>query len=257
VTQPISFDRAADYYDRTRALDPESQAAVTRLLVVEIEGRDPVLELGIGTGRIGLPVAQAGIDLAGIDISPAMLRRLRANSEGISVPAVCADATRLPFANGSFGAAYACHVLHLIPDWPAVLAEVVRAVRPGGVFLNDIGGWRQETGPWMELLGRFAAEAGFELRPPGTDRSEEVDQALAGLGATPRALATIPRARDWTYEETVRSLEEGLWSLTWQVDEPTRRRAAAATREWAEQRFGGLSQSFTSKSTISWRAYDL
>ena len=47
---------------------------------------DPVLELGIGTGRIALPLAEAGVEVDGIDVSPRMVERLRAKPGGEAIP---------------------------------------------------------------------------------------------------------------------------------------------------------------------------
>ena len=116
----ISFDRAATYYDRTRRITLEASADLTRLLAGELEGRGRALEIGVGTGLIGLPLHQAGVPLAGVDVSPAMLGELRRKAGGAwPFPIAVADATRLPFADRTFGGA----VAHADPagDLPAVV----------------------------------------------------------------------------------------------------------------------------------------
>ena len=69
-------ERGADLYDAwyQDVLDPG--ACVDRL--AELASGGPVLELGVGTGRIALPLAGRGLEVHGIDASPAMLERLRA-----------------------------------------------------------------------------------------------------------------------------------------------------------------------------------
>ena len=52
----IPFDRAAEVYDQTRGLTAEASAATTDLLRRELEARQPCLEIGVGTGLIGLPL---------------------------------------------------------------------------------------------------------------------------------------------------------------------------------------------------------
>lgn len=84
-------ERWADVYDDWYD-DPEEVAAVTAFLR-DLAGppgaAGPLLELGIGTGLLALPLADAGYDVRGIDASPAMLDRLRAKpgSERIAVAA--------------------------------------------------------------------------------------------------------------------------------------------------------------------------
>lgn len=70
--------RIAEIYDEFYAdFDP---AAVE--LLVELAGRGPALELGIGTGRIALPLHEKGVDVQGIDASDAMVSKLRVKEHG-------------------------------------------------------------------------------------------------------------------------------------------------------------------------------
>lgn len=71
-------DRIAEVYD-TLYPDPDD-AAVHLLYELGAGGR--ALELGIGTGRIALPLTKLGLEVAGIDASPAMIEKLRAKSGG-------------------------------------------------------------------------------------------------------------------------------------------------------------------------------
>jgi SAM-dependent methyltransferase len=122
----VNFDRAAGYYDATRALPAATMTELTGVLAAELAGRPPCLEIGVGTGRFALPLRAAGIEMAGTDISGAMLRRPAANAGGQSpFPLAQADATRQPFAAGAFGSVLAVHVLHLIPDWRIAVDEAI------------------------------------------------------------------------------------------------------------------------------------
>jgi SAM-dependent methyltransferase len=76
---------AARYDDDSVMFDPAVVDPVVDLLA-ELAGGGAALELGIGTGRIALPLAQRGVPVHGIDLSESMVARLRAKpgSEGIS-----------------------------------------------------------------------------------------------------------------------------------------------------------------------------
>ncbi len=76
--------------------------------------------------------------VTGVDLSPAMLGRLRAKG-GAVVPVAVADARRLPFGAAAFDAVLACHVLHLVQAWADVADEALRVLRPGGTFLVSQG----------------------------------------------------------------------------------------------------------------------
>lgn len=256
--QSLAFDRAADYYDATRSMTPEAHIEVSRLLAAELHGRGPVLEVGVGTGRIGLSLFQEGVEMTGIDLSEPMLRRLVENAGGsLPFPLCRADATEIPLADNTFGAVLTCHVLHLIPAWEKALAEFARVLVPGGVYLNDLGGWHQITGPRIELMKRFAAEAGFGLTARGANDVDAVEGALSMLGATPRPLATVSLEESSTYEKSIEDLENGIWSCTWETPKEARRAAAAAVRPWAAGRYGDLSARYLYSVPITWMAYDL
>src|SRR4029077_8158546 len=101
LTESVSFDRAADYYDRTRAVADSVMAELIPLLVAEIPPGEPCLESGIGTGRSALPLVDDRDSGAGVDISGEMLRRLIAKRRGLWPHVAIADATRLPFRDAT------------------------------------------------------------------------------------------------------------------------------------------------------------
>src|SRR5262249_36374538 len=83
-----SFDRVAHCYDETRAMPEDAHAAITAGIAraARAVAPDPLLlEMGIGTGRIALPLAESGIRIVGIDVARAMLARLRARRRDLPV----------------------------------------------------------------------------------------------------------------------------------------------------------------------------
>jgi SAM-dependent methyltransferase len=251
----ICFDRAASFYDKTRALDPEAMATLHQQLLDEV--RDlRCLEIGVGTGRVALPLHDDGVDLTGIDISREMLGRLIANAGGtLPFPLLLADATQIPFKDGSFGAAYASWVFHLITRWRDVAAELLRVVEPGGKIIVAAGSWNKSLSNLVRE--RFRDEAGITDWPRGPKSWEELDAEMERLGATTRSLPGVPDRIRSTLEEDIRSLEEGIYSVTWGVDEAKRREAADAVRGWAEATFGSLTEERVFDHTHEWRVYEL
>jgi SAM-dependent methyltransferase len=252
----VSFDRATDYYDRTRSLSEEAMAAVVALLSEELIEHQPCLEIGVGTGRIALPLGAEGIDVWGIDLAEPMLAKLVDKAAGRApFPLAVADATALPFPDDCFGAGIACHVLHLIPGWRRALTELLRVVRPGGVFLSEVEGWGSR---WMrELHERFAREARLPSRRPGAQDADDVDQAMTALGARGRVLPPIHDVRRLSAAQAIDDLEAGLYSNTWTAPPEVRARAATVLRRWARTELGNLDDPRTERRTIAWRAYDL
>jgi len=66
-----------------------TDAAVARL--AELAGAGPALELGIGTGRVALPLMARGVPVSGIDVSEAMVAQLRAKPGGADLPVTLGD----------------------------------------------------------------------------------------------------------------------------------------------------------------------
>lgn len=79
---PTYSEALAEVYDQWFGSCEE--AAVDRL--AELAGSGRVLELGIGSGLLALPLAARGIEVHGIDLSPAMVARLRAKPGGEAIP---------------------------------------------------------------------------------------------------------------------------------------------------------------------------
>lgn len=82
IGDPTYDEACAEVYDQWFGSCEE--AAVD--LLAELAGAGRVLELGIGSGLLALPLAARGIDLHGIDLSPAMVARLRAKPGGEAIP---------------------------------------------------------------------------------------------------------------------------------------------------------------------------
>lgn len=250
--ESISFDRAVDYYDRTRALSPATEASMVEAVSAELRGRGRVLEIGVGTGRIALPLRAAGADVVGVDISLGMLERLAAKG---SAPVVAGDATRLPFRDASFGAALAVHVLHLIPAWRDAAAELLRVVYPGGVLLVSQGAWNFVAFP--DVIEEFTRAAGIPMRHLGLNDERELDEMLEAAGARPRDLARIPDSRQGTLREMVDALRAGLYSFTWGATDAARAEGADAAEAYARETYGGLDEPREMRTEMYWRAYDL
>jgi SAM-dependent methyltransferase len=128
-------DSAADMFD------PAVVEPVVDLLV-ELAGGGGALELGIGTGRIALPLAQRGVPVHGIELSKAMATRLRAKRGGDDVGVTIGD-----FATASVEATFsvAYLVFNTIMNLTTQAAQVAcfrnvaAHLEPGGCFLIEVG----------------------------------------------------------------------------------------------------------------------
>ena len=82
---------AAAYDHDESAMFAQAVVAPAVELLSELAGAGPALEFGIGTGRLGIPLLRRGVRTVGIDLSPAMLARLREKIGEDELPAVVGD----------------------------------------------------------------------------------------------------------------------------------------------------------------------
>ncbi|MEO0494090.1 MAG: class I SAM-dependent methyltransferase [Actinomycetota bacterium] len=137
----------ADVYDAWYADVSDVDATVS--MVARLAGDGPVLELGIGTGRLALPLAAAGVRVVGVDASPSMLDLLADKPGADTVTAVRADMARLAdgpgaeeiAAGGPYAVAFAAFNtffnLATDEDQTRCLQAVHDLLAPGGVLVIE------------------------------------------------------------------------------------------------------------------------
>ena len=250
--ESLTFDRAVEFYDKTRGLPDDVMARVLEQLRPHLEGAS-CIEIGVGTGRFALPLAEAGVGMVGIDLSEPMLRRLIARRTAERPVVALCDALRLCFGDATFGSGLACHVFHLIPEWKLALGELLRVVRPGGLIAHDYGDFGHYE--WRELMSEFLRAAGLPEKHRGANEAEEVDAAARELGAEVEVLDPIHGVRRVSLARSIQGLERGTFSITWEADDDTRKRAALHARMWAQERFGDLDIEREIPFDVRWRLY--
>jgi ubiquinone/menaquinone biosynthesis C-methylase UbiE len=256
-SESVSFDRAAGFYDNTRRFSPGVSVAQTAQLREALRAVDgPTLEIGIGTGRVAIPLVAAGQQMVGVDLSFAMLARLREKSPG-QPPLVQADATLLPFRDGSFGGAVVAHVLHLVSDWRIVVAELRRVVQPGGVLLVTRGARRTGTGLHAEITRRARSAAGWTMPVGRLDDLEALDEYIRSAGGAVTSLAAIPTDDPSTAEEALQAIETNVMSWTWEFTDEARAAAAREARDWVTQTYGDPADQVIASAPVQWRCYRL
>jgi SAM-dependent methyltransferase len=132
-------DGFADVYDEWYADVTDVGATVTRVVQLAAAG-GRVLELGVGTGRLAVPMADAGLDVVGIDSSEAMLAKLRERDPERLVDAVLGDITSdLPA--GPFDVVLIAYntIFNLLGehDQPRLFQHVAARLAPGGAFVVE------------------------------------------------------------------------------------------------------------------------
>src|SRR5258707_2790443 len=127
--------------DETGMFAPESVDPVVDLLA-ELAGHGAALELGIGTGRIALPLTQRGVRVHGIELSSAMLARLRAKPGAEQIDVTIGDFATTK-VDGTFSLAFlvfnTINNLTTQDEQVACFQNVATHLEPGGCFVIEVG----------------------------------------------------------------------------------------------------------------------
>ena len=170
---------------------PGRVAAIKQL---SLEPNDRVLEVGIGTG-LNLPLYPPAVRLTGIDLSQEMLDKAVERVQTLAMPNVTLkvmDATSLDFADDEFDKVAATYTISAVPDPIAVLQEMRRVVRPGGVIviLNHFRSERRLIGRLEDLVAPVCTRLGWKS-------NLALDPLLAQVGLTPEVIAKANLFNGW------------------------------------------------------------
>jgi SAM-dependent methyltransferase len=155
-----------------------------------------ICEIGFGLGRTLARLAAAGADVTGVEVSAVMTATAaRRNAESIAAGRIRlhrGDGTTLPLPDDSLDAVLGVHTIYFWPDPPATLADVARALRPGGRLLLAFRSGDQPLPArfdWATYRVPTTAEAADWLRAAGfididVERRPHIAPAVVWLTAT-------------------------------------------------------------------------
>jgi SAM-dependent methyltransferase len=163
--------RVAEHYDETIGDwgNPEVVGAAVEFLV-ELAGDGAALELGIGTGRIALPLAARGVSVHGIDLSPDMVAQLRAKPGGDAIPVTIGDFSTTK-VDRTFTLAYVVFntIINLTTQdaQVACFENVATHLAPGGYFVVELG---IGGGAPLKVFDLAETHVGIDEYNPATQR---------------------------------------------------------------------------------------
>jgi SAM-dependent methyltransferase len=154
-------EEVAAHYDQEAEHDPMFAPEAINPVVdflVELAGDGRALELGIGTGRIALPLAERGVPVHGIDLSEAMVARLRAKPGGDRIGVTIGDFATTK-VDGSFTLAYLVYnTIQNLTTQDAQVAcfqNVAGHLGPRGCFVIEVGLPDLQRLPFGETIRPF------------------------------------------------------------------------------------------------------
>lgn len=214
---PAAYGQAlgAEYDALYPARRFDTDAAVAAIAALATSGDGSVLEFGIGTGRLALPLRGRGLRVAGIDASEAMVQQLRSKPGGDAIDVVVGD-----FTTAVIDSQFAVVVLAVngITDPPTRDAQIAcfrnaeRHLGPGGCFVveNFVLAPEQLTGEWS-ILPRSVHHAHVEVQLTRYDAATSiVERTLVHLRHDSVRLVTVRDNYAWPGELDLMARAVGL-----------------------------------------------
>lgn len=194
----------ADVYDDWFASVSDVGATVERIVAWLTSGPNgPILELGIGTGRLALPLAARGLDISGVDASPEMVELLRAKPGGTAVTVTIGDMVD-PHPAGPFALVFAAYNtffnLTTENEQQQCFHSVAQRLVDGGRF----------------VIEAFVPEAEIASGPNVSVRSADAERIVVSVSRVDAKMQTV----DGEYVEvTASAVVRRPWKIRWSTPE--------------------------------------
>jgi SAM-dependent methyltransferase len=187
-------EHVAEHYDEDsdEMFDPAVVDPVVDFLA-DLAGGGAALELGIGTGRIAIPLAQRGVRVHGIDLSEAMVARLKAKPGSEDIDVTIGDFATAT-VDGRFSVAYLVFntIMNLTTqdEQVACFQNVAAQLEPGGCFVIEVGV------PELQRLPRGETFLLFDMSEAhvGIDEYDLANQSLVSHHFQQRGDGTFERS---------------------------------------------------------------
>jgi ubiquinone/menaquinone biosynthesis C-methylase UbiE len=195
----------AQIYDETRVFD---RTWFNHALDYIVERFPPkkykkLIEPGIGTGRVAIPLAERGYSVTGVDISPEMLKKLEGKLSrrrgSLKLVFQKADVTALPYNDATFDIAVVVHLFHLVRNWQKAVDEVLRVIKPSAPLILMFTGSGYTPAGIKERYRKISSGLGYPIRNIGINTRAEFADYVKGLG---RYIERI--SNRWQWKQRVR-----------------------------------------------------
>jgi 2-polyprenyl-6-hydroxyphenyl methylase / 3-demethylubiquinone-9 3-methyltransferase len=194
------WDEAGELHGLRTSMNPARFGYFRRVLAATlgpaVDGAT-LLDVGCGGGFLAEEFAQLGCRVTGVDPSVASLQAARrhADDEGLAIVYRHGRGERLPADDDEFDVVCCCDVLEHVDDVDAVVAEIARVLRPGGVFLYDtINRTRASRLVVIKLMQEWRWSSWVPAGLHDWDRfvtPEELGQMMRGVGLRPREIVGL------------------------------------------------------------------
>jgi ubiquinone/menaquinone biosynthesis C-methylase UbiE len=275
----ISFDSIAHAYDSSRGYPPMVAQQIGKNLDQIANGspQTKYLEVGVGTGRIAIPLVSLGRAYTGVDISAKMLVKLEENlkmlgwstndttvrpwgsfsgenleyqptvyryaryNPSASMRLVISDVEQLPFYEDTFDIVIAAYIFHLVDGWQEAIQEILRVLRSGGVFLRC---WDKRDRSDINLINKqwdaITYELGWTDSRPKESINDLITQWLQKRGLQSEEQCILTWEEKKKPREELQDIANRRWSRLWNVPNSIFNLSLEYLYKWATQYYGDL-----------------
>lgn len=255
----VDFSANAPIYDRRHGAELAPEVARSLAACASLAPGARVLDIGAGTGRVSLALADLGYDVVSLDPALPMLHELRRKAGTRPTRAAVGDGVWLPFMRSTFHAVVIARMLYLVADWRAVLDAARDVLMPRGYVLHEWANGETDE-PWVRIREKareLFQEAGVEVPfHPGARSEREVDDYITELGFTGVGRVTGGAGPETALREFLRRLVTGELSYVWNVPVQVQHACLPELERWGRDTFD-LDRAFPTPKDLRWRIYRL
>jgi len=247
VPRRVDFSANSPIYDKRHGVAISAQLA--EALANGLTNASRIIDIGAGTGRVSVALANEGLRVVAVDPAIAMLRTMRQKPGGGA-----AEGTRLPFRRGSADVVILARLLYLVAGWQELLRETKEVLRKGGTLFHEWGNGN-DTERWVEVREKARTlfqDAGIEDPfHPGARTELAVDSFLGELGFVRREQIAAGAGPVITLTDFLNKIASGEFSYIWNIPKDVQDSCLPRLRRWCESRFD-LDQPVPIPAELKW-----
>lgn len=137
-------EEAAQYDQQVHEYECYAHDVIFGMSFEYVNAGDRLLDIGIGTGLASLPFAKAGLEVFGFDGSTEMLKVCESKSFAKELKIFDLRNTPFPYRDGYFNHVISSGIFHFFGELKAIMKEVSRIIKPGGIFAFSVAADRSE-----------------------------------------------------------------------------------------------------------------